>query len=95
MQVTQHLLHVVVHYIGAGEPFKDDHAERSETVGHLKARVLTAFGLVEGPTPDGNTVTFTLYHGKTPLENLAQTLGEVAGDAPVLQLKLARQVIQG
>lgn len=95
MQVTQHLLHVVVHYVGAGEPFNDHHAERSETIGHLKVRVLTAFGLVEGPTPDGNVVSFTLYHGKTPLENLAQTLGEVAGEKPVLQLKLARQVTQG
>jgi len=95
MQITSLTLEVVVHYVGAGAPFKDPHAARTESLGHLKTRVLAAFGLVEGPTPDGNVVTYTLYHGKTPLENLAQTLGEVAGEAHVLQLKLARQVTQG
>lgn len=87
--------HVVVHYAPAGEPFKDEHAHRNETVGHLKARVLTAFGLVEGQTPEGNIVTYTLYHERTPLENPNQTLGEVAGHKPILQLKLAQQVTQG
>ena len=96
MQITALTLEVVVvHYAGAGAPFKDTHAARTETVGHLKGRVLAAFGLVEGPTPDGNVLTYTLYHGKTPLDNLAQTIGEVAGEKHVLELKLARQVTQG
>ena len=88
-------LRVVVHYPAAAEPFNDEDADRNETVGQLKARVLTAFGLAEGTTSDGNTVGYTLYQHKTPLENPAQTLGELAGDHPVLQLKLSQQLTQG
>jgi hypothetical protein len=87
-------LQVMVHYPAAEQPFKDD-AERNETVGQFKPRVLTAFGLVEGQTPEGNIITYTLYHQKTPLENANQTLGELAGDHKILQLKLAQQVTQG
>lgn len=89
-----HKLHVVVHYPAAEEPFKDE-AERSETVGQLKLRVLNAFGLVEGQMPDGNIAAYTLYQHKTPLENMNQTLGEIAGDQKVLQLKLSQQITQG
>lgn len=88
-------LNVVVHYIAASEPFKDHQASRSETVGQLKARVLTAFGLSEGSTPDGNQTTYTLFHGPQRLDNLDLTLGEVAGDQHVLQLKLDQQITQG
>ncbi len=88
-------LRVTVHYVAAGEPFKDDNADRSETVGHLKQRVLVYFGLTEGQTPDGNNAIYTLYHQKTPLENLNQTIGELAGEQKVLQLKLSQQIIQG
>lgn len=87
-------LHVVVHYPAAEEPFKDE-AERTETVGQLKVRVLSAFGLVEGQLPDGNIAAYTLYDHKTPLENLNQTLGEIAGEQKVLQLKLSQQITQG
>ena len=87
-------LQVMVHYPAAEHPFKDD-AERNETVGQFKPRVLTAFGLIEGQTPEGNSITYTLYHQKTPLENANQTLGELAGDHKILQLKLAQQIIQG
>jgi hypothetical protein len=86
---------VTVHFVAAGEPFKDDNADRNETVGHLKQRVLTYFDLTEGQTPDGNITTYTLYHQKTPLENMNQTLGDVAGEHNVLQLKLSQQIIQG
>jgi hypothetical protein len=88
-------LRVVVHYPAAAEPFKDEDADRDETVGQLKARVLTAFGLSEGTTSDGNVVSYTLYQHKTPLENPAQTLGELAGRERVLQLKLSQQLTQG
>ncbi len=88
-------LHVVVHYPAAEEPFKDEAADPTETVGQLKSRVLAAFGLTEGTTPDGNTATYTLYHQKTALNNLNQTLGELAGGQPALQLKLAQQITQG
>jgi hypothetical protein len=91
---TQTVLHVVVHYLAAEQPFKTD-ASSDETVGHLKIRVLAAFGLTEGPTPDGNQATYTLYDQKTPLENPNQALGDLAGHQHTLQLKLVQQIIQG
>jgi hypothetical protein len=90
-----HQLHVTVHYIAAAHPFKDEHADRHETVGHLKSRVLSAFGLAEGTQGDGATATYTLYHGKTPLENMSETLGPVAGEHKKLDLKLSQQLTQG
>lgn len=88
-------LRVAVHYPAAAEPFKDDDADRAETVGSLKTRVLEAFGLAEATLPDGSVVTYTLFHQKTPLENAAQTLGDVAGERKVLQFKLSQQLTQG
>src|SRR5258708_4585093 len=70
-------LEVVVHYIAAEHPLKEE-AVADETVGQLKTRVLKAFGLAEGQTPDGNTVIYILYHHKAPLENPNQPLAEVA-----------------
>lgn len=86
---------VMVHYVAAEEPFKDDYADRNETVGHLKPRVLRGFELTDGQLPDGNIATYTLYHHKTPLENMGQTIGELAGEHKVLQLKLTQQITQG
>ncbi len=88
-------LHVVVHYVAAEEPFKDNDADRRETVGQLKQRALAEFGLIEGQTPDGNIATYTLYHHKTAVENMAQTLGDLAGDDKTLQLRLVQQITQG
>jgi hypothetical protein len=82
-------LRVVVHYPAAAKPFHGE-AEREETVGQLKSRVLAAFGLSEG-----NGTSYTLYNHKTPLDNPGQTLGEIAGDMPELQLKLSQQITQG
>jgi hypothetical protein len=88
-------LNVTVTYVAAKESFKQKDVSRSETVKILKAEVLNAFGLIEGSGADGKTFTYTLFHGKTPLENLNQTLGEVAGDKHELELKLTQQVTQG
>lgn len=88
-------LKVVVHYMAAGEPFRDEDADGAETVGQLKERVLAFFGLVEGQTPEGNIVSYTLYHRKDPLENPNATLAEVSGDKKVLELKLSQQITQG
>jgi len=86
---------VTVHYVAAAEPFKDAAADRNETVGHLKSRVLDTFGLAEGQLPDGNIATFSLYYHDTPLENMNQTIGVLAGEHKVLQLKLNQQITQG
>jgi len=88
-------IHVVVHYVAAEEPFNDKNANPGETVGQLKQRVLTEFGLSEGQTPDGNITTYQLYHNKSLVENMGQTLGELADDKQTLQLKLVQQIIQG
>jgi len=79
----------------AAKPYEQDHASRQETVGTLKTNVLNAFGLNEGQHADGNTYTYTLYDHKIPLENLSETLGQVAGDKHTLELKLSQQVTQG
>lgn len=86
---------LTVHYPAAAKPFKDDSASRNETVGELKVRVLSAFGLVEGTTPEGNIVTYPLYYDKAPLEDPGVRLGDLAGDKKVLQFKLAQQITQG
>lgn len=91
----QGTLKLIVTFPAAPEPFKDDAGSRSESLASLKARVLDAFGLKEGQAADGSTTTYTLYDQKTPLENLAVTLGELAGDKDHLHLKLAQQITQG
>lgn len=88
-------LKVIVTYPAAKEPFEQDQTSRNETVGTLKAAVLKAFGLTEGASADGNTYTYTLYFEKRPLENLNETLGQVAGERETVHLKLSQQVTQG
>jgi len=85
---------VIVTYPAAKRPF-DEEILRTVTVGELKNAVLTAFGLVEGQSADGKTFIYTLYHQKTPLENLNETIGQIAGEKPSLELKLSQQVTQG
>ena len=88
-------LRVTVVYPPAAKPFEDPRASRDETVGALKKRVLTAFGLGEGPQPDGSSLVCMLFHGKEELVDMARTLGAVAGRAEALALKLAQQITQG
>lgn len=91
---VQSKLQVIVHYVAAERPFKED-AQAGETVGQLKSRVLNAFELTEGQDAGGNTISYTLYHGSTPLENLSQTLADLAGHAHALSLNLVQQIVQG
>jgi hypothetical protein len=92
---TQTTLEVKVTYPAAKKPFEQKNVNATETVGTLKTAVLNAFGLTEGQSADGKTYTYTLFHGKTPLENPNQTLGEIAGEHHELELKLSQQVTQG
>jgi hypothetical protein len=85
---------VTVHYMAAGKPFEQDFAS-SATVGDVKAASLHAFDLTEGANQEGNTVTYTLYDKKDPLENMSITIGQLAGEQKVLQLKLSQQITQG
>ena len=88
-------LHVIVHFVSAARPFHDEHADPHETLGHLKSRVLASFNLVEGPQPNGAIATYTIYHNKTLLENMSETLGAIEGGHKELQLKLCQQLTQG
>lgn len=83
------LIEVQVHYIAAGKPFRKD-AQPSETVGQLKAEALTAFGLTEG-----GGKTFKLFHQKQELQNMNQTLDEIAGHKKELKLDLEEVLVQG
>jgi hypothetical protein len=83
-------LRVVVTYPAAKKPFEQDRARRDETVGTLKSAALAAFGLT-----DGKAFTYTLFFEKRPLEDLNETLGRIAGERDVLELKLSQQVTQG
>jgi hypothetical protein len=85
---------VIVHYVAAEHPFRE-HAHEGETVGQLKIRVLHAFGLTEGQDAGGNTVTYTLFHGKKPLEDLDEKLSEIAGHHHELSLNLVQKITQG
>jgi len=88
-------LKLKVTFVAAGRPFEDDATSRSETIGQLKPRVLTAFGLQEGAEPDGTQVTYTLHFERQLLDNPSITLGSLAGDKDHLHLKLGKQVTQG
>lgn len=89
-------LNVTVRYAAAPKPFHDHVARRQETLHALKARVLDTFGLSDGQsTPDGNTITYKLYHGKTELTDTGVTLGALAGQAHALELKLSQHIQQG
>ena len=88
-------LDIVVVYPAARDDLKETGVSRKETLGQLKTRVLIAFELTEGKGPDGNITSYVFYHDKQKLEDLNQTLGQIAGHEQVLRLKLAQQIIYG
>lgn len=82
-------IEVTVHYIAAAKPYKAD-AEASETVGKLKAKVLEFFGLKE----EGNK-TYKLFYEKKELNNLNETIEQIAGDKEKIKLDLEEFITQG
>lgn len=91
---THHHLTVQVRYPAAPRPFIDSHVSPTETVGQLKARILDAFEVSETSGPDGQTL-YILYHEDERLDDMARTLGQIAGHEHVLKLKLVQQLVQG
>lgn len=89
MTEHHHKIEVTVHYIAATKPYKAD-VSPAETLATLKAAVLKFFGLVE----EGNK-TYKLFHNKTELSNLNETVGQVAGDKRELKLDLEEFITQG
>ena len=86
---------VKVKYAAAAKPFVDDAVPPTETLGTLKARVLTAFGLTEGSLPDGTNSSYKFYHGKDELSDLSVEIGSVAHNAHSLELKMSQFITQG
>jgi hypothetical protein len=80
---------VVVSYAAAVRPYKAEVVDNT-TIGQVKTAALDAFKLQET-----STKTFKLFHGKTELSNLSQTVGQVAGGHQELALKLEEVIIQG
>lgn len=90
---AQHLT-VQVRFPAAPRPFVDPHADPLETIAHLQARVLSAFGLTETSGPGGQPL-YLLYFADARLDDPNRTLGQIAGHAHELKLKLVQQLIQG
>lgn len=88
-------LHVKVVYASAVDPYNEPHVDPDTTVGTLKGVVLAFFGLTEGNRPDGSVATYTLFAGKTALEDLSQPLGSIHPCEKKLDLKLGEQITQG
>lgn len=80
---------VTVHYIAAGKPYKAD-VSPADTLATLKTNVLKYFELVED-----SSKTYKLFLRKTELTNLAETIGQIAGDKKELNLDLEEFIIQG
>lgn len=89
--MTEHnqQIKVTVHYIAATKPYKAE-VSPTETLATLKANALNFFGLVE----EGNK-TYKLFHQKTELNNLNETVGQIAGHSKELQLNLEEFITQG
>jgi hypothetical protein len=90
-----HGIEVTVRYAAAVEPYREKNASASEVLSTLKANALAAFGLVEGAVTDGGTFTYKLFNKKDELTDLSRTLGDVAGQAHALELKVSQEVKQG
>lgn len=91
-----HKLEVLqVRYAPAPKPFIDHHPDPSESVGSLRERAKTFFGVADTTLPNGDRIVFYLIFGRDRLENDAATVGSVVGDDPAPHFQLAKQHIQG
>ena len=62
----------------------------------VKAAILDAFKLEEGPTPDGQSqIVYHLYDGEAKLTDLSRTIGSVAEPGKHAKLNIVKQIIQG
>lgn len=84
-------VNISVEYSPTGDKLEDHAADRNETVGALKSRVLVAFGLTEGVDDKGQLLTYALFHGRVPLADPSATIGSIAGSAGHIQLELERE----
>lgn len=85
---------VTVHFVASPRQLEEAFP-RSATVGQVRTAAMAFFGLSEGDDGHGNTIILTIYLKSSPLTDLSQTLDNLAGDGPSLQLKLVQQITQG
>ena len=91
---NEHLT-VQVRYSSATKPFVDPQVNGSELLAAFRTRVMKEFNVTDEKLPDGGQKIFFLYREDTRLENLNQTMGDLAGEDKHLKLKLVETVIQG
>jgi hypothetical protein len=84
------IIKVKARYAASPTPFENDEVPATQTLATLKAAILAAFNLTEG-----SGQTYVLYHGRDELTDLTRTVGDVAGNAAALELKLSQTVTQG
>lgn len=93
--MSKDTININVTYPAAPKPFHDKGSDGSETLLHLKERVLAFFGLTEGADGTGKTTTYVFYRGREALEDLATTIASLAGQAHALSLTLSQQIVLG
>jgi len=86
---------VTITYLSARKPLQLEEPPTT-TIGAIKAQALDAFGVQEGPTPDGQgQIVFKLYDDDRELTDLHETIDAVAGNSGHAKLKLVKQILQG
>ena len=89
------LVELQVRYAPAPKPLIDHHPDPSETIGALRERAKTFFGVTDTTLPNGDRILFYLIFGRERLENDAATVASVVGGDPAPHFQLAKQHIQG
>lgn len=85
---------VKVRYIAAKKQFVDPKASEKETLGELKPRVLSFFGLIEGNV-NGGTKTYQYVLNGVVLTDLSSTLGLLAKGKREIDFDLVERFEQG
>lgn len=83
-----------VRYLPVPTPYVEPKAQESETLGELKTRMLTHFGLAEGEA-NGGRKEYAFTAGGIIQTNLGETLATLAAGKQTLELNLLEQFIQG
>lgn len=94
-QPDQTLIGVTATYLPARQPAQLKFAEVT-SVGDVKTGIMAAFGVAEGPTPDGQAqIVYQVFDQNEQLTDMSRTIGDVAAPARHVKLNLVKQIIQG
>ena len=85
----EHLIKVFVSYMAAIKPF-ETFVEPTQTIENIKQLALNEFGLV-----DGGGKVFNLFYEKKELQNLSETIGQLAEGKKELKFDLDETLVQG